>query len=94
MALVDYIPLEECEDGAFYSLTSRHLTEGVFCEKTKRFIGIREKRDLRWLDAEFHGGTGHGTAWPLKFLGHTPGSVPLAVRNNSALYGWLAMWKP
>lgn len=49
-----HIPLEDCEDRYIYRLKSRNLKFGVFVERTKGFIGIREKFGNEFLFTEYH----------------------------------------
>lgn len=74
-----YIPLDECEDGFLYKLSSRNLGMGVYCSSTQAFIGIRTKYEERFLDNELHWDNGppHGTAKPLEKLGKAPEGIPL-----------------
>lgn len=49
----DYIPLDKCEEGKVYKISSRNLRIGVFDGKGG-FIGIREKFGNRYLFTEYH----------------------------------------
>lgn len=59
------IDITQCKKRRVYKLISRNLSFGVFDGKT-RFIGIRTKCGMRFLDAEDHWDTGppFGTARP------------------------------
>jgi len=71
-----------------YKIFSRNLTLGVFCEKSKGFIGIREKFGYRYLDQEYHWDQGppHGTASPKELLEECPLGLD---HNSKELFEWL-----
>lgn len=73
----DMIPLESCKHGFLYKIHSRNLGFGVYNEKVKGFIGIREKFGYRFLDTEYHWDTGapHGTACPKEELQAIPEDI-------------------
>ena len=68
------IPVHECKHGGLYKLHSRNLTFGVYEEKSKGFVGIREKFGHKFLFTEFHydNGPPYGTAVPLEFIEMCP----------------------
>lgn len=51
---MNFIPLEDLEDGRVYRLKSRNLLVGLWRAKTNGFIGVRQKFDSRYLFEEFH----------------------------------------
>jgi hypothetical protein len=89
MIVDSYIPLNDCKHGTVYRLTSRNLICGVFNEKTKGFVGLREKFDRIFLFTEFHWDTGppFGTAKPQKELILCP--IEELSENNKELFEWL-----
>lgn len=64
------IPLEACRHGYLYKIWSRNLTFGVYNEKSKGFIGIREKFGYEYLFTEYHWDVGSplGTVNPKEEL--------------------------
>ncbi len=78
---MDYIALDECQEGTVYRLHSRNLSCGVFDGKNS-FIGIREKFDHLFLDSEVHRDD-RGTAVPLEPIGEIPGFIPLKMHLGS-----------
>ena len=68
------IPLTECKHGFLYHIHSRNLSFGVFNEKTKGFVGIREKFREYFLFTEYHWDTGapYGTVNPKTCLEQCP----------------------
>ena len=69
-----YIPIPECVNGGFYRIDSRNLSFGVYSEKTKGFVGIREKFGDEYLFTEYHYDTGppFGTVFPEELLERCP----------------------
>lgn len=72
-----HIPLEECEDGVVYRLSSCNLAIGMWVARVKRFAGLREKFGHWRVDYESHFGEPGGTACPMKALGILPYNVNL-----------------
>lgn len=70
----DYIPLDECEHQGFYRIRCRNFDYGVFNERTKGFVGIREKFGSTYLFTEYHWDTGapFGTVTPIELLERCP----------------------
>jgi hypothetical protein len=66
----EWIPLDQCEDGAVYKIQSRNLVVGVFSKAANGFIGIRTKFGSRFLFTEYHYDTGapFGTVCPKEKL--------------------------
>jgi hypothetical protein len=69
-----HIPLEKCKHGHLYRIHSRNLELGVFNERTKGFVGIREKFWKLYLFTEYHADTGapFGTVHPLEEIEECP----------------------
>ena len=65
-----YIPLEKCKDRFLYRIHSRNLEFGVYSEREKGFIGIRQKFGSEYLFTEYHWDTGApcGTVKPQEEL--------------------------
>ena len=84
----EYIPLEDCQDGFLYEIKARNFSFGVFCAKTKGFIGIRNKFGNEFLDEEFHWDTGapFGTAKPIRMIKECP---EICRPDNDDLFKWL-----
>lgn len=68
-----YIPLDQCQKGGLYKISSRNLSFGVF-DGNGGFIGIREKFGDEYLFTEYHWDTGapYGTVHPLELLEMCP----------------------
>ena len=68
------IPLKDCKHGWTYQLSSRNLIIGVFNERTKGFVGLRDKFRSLFLFTELHRDVGapHGTATPVSELEQCP----------------------
>lgn len=78
-------------DGAVYQIRSRNLVAGIWQERSKSFLGIREKFGHRYLFAEYHFNVGapFGTALEERRLN---ASVPEGMEideRNEALREWL-----
>lgn len=81
------IGLTQCKKRRVYKLISRNLSFGVFDGET-RFIGIRTKCGMRFLDTEDHWDTGppFGTARPEKDTGIVvPEEIILHVHDNEGI---------
>lgn len=65
------LSIEELEDRGIYRIYSRNLEFGVYSEKVKGFIGIREKFGQRYLFTEYHYeiGAPFGTVHPVELVG-------------------------
>ena len=84
------IDLSKCLPGHAYRLKGRWLRAGVFMGgKEKRFIGIHNVQDKKYLNCEWHrqASYAYGTTNPLEDLGPCP-IIDLNV-NNRELYLWL-----
>lgn len=88
-----HILIDECKHGGLYRIDSRNLSLGVYDEKSKGFVGIRQKFDERYLFTEYHWDIGppHGTVRPQKFLEMVPDDMPLFeydkwLRDNDVLF--------
>lgn len=68
------IPLDQCEHGYLYGIRARNIRMGVYNEKLRGFIGIREKFGNRFLDGELHreASKSFGTATPTEKLEACP----------------------
>ena len=84
----EYIPLEECKHSGLYRLYSRNFSLGIYTEKKKGFIGIRQKFTMIYLFTEFHWDADktYGTAKPIEFLEWCPFYVG---EKNDKLFEWL-----
>ena len=89
----DCILIENCINGNLYRIRSRNLFLGVWDEKVKGFIGIREKFGSRFLATEYHWDTGapFGTASPLEDLGESP--VFELSEKSKELFDWLEIYE-
>ena len=47
------IKLDQCIDGALYSIDARNFSIGVFNKEAQGFVGVRTKFGHRFLDVEF-----------------------------------------
>lgn len=67
------IPLKDCKPGYLYRLRARNILYGVYNGK-QSFIGIRDKFNNQYLDAELHyeASRHFGTATPLEELVQCP----------------------
>ena len=77
MVLTGFIPESESVVGHVYRLRSRNLSFGVYVGG-RQFIGVRQKFDREYLDAEYHFGEPgdvSGTAVPLEDLGPLPDGI-------------------
>jgi len=63
---MDYIKIEDLIDRCIYKILSRNLRYGVWNEKNKGFIGIRNKFNHEYLFTEYHYDIGapYGTVKP------------------------------
>lgn len=68
------IPMSDLKNGYLYKIKSRNLILGVWDEKKKGFVGIREKFGSRFLFMEIHWDADKhfGTAKPLEELEECP----------------------
>jgi hypothetical protein len=75
------IPAEECKNGYLYKVHARNFGLGVYSEKDKGFIGIRYKFGDRFLDMEYHHGTGapYGTVSPDSEICKIPDGIDIEV---------------
>lgn len=73
------IPLDQCKHGFLYKINSRNLTFGVYNQKDKGFIGIREKFGDHYLFTEYHWDTGapYGTVKPQEEIGIIPSDIEI-----------------
>lgn len=73
------IPLADCKHGYLYKIRSRNLLFGVFNEKSKGFIGIREKFGHEYLFTEYHHDTGppFGTVSPISKMEKVPDDIEI-----------------
>ena len=85
----EYIPLEECKHGFGYRIHSRNLSYGVFNEKTKGFVGVREKFGCEYLFTEYHYDTGapFGTVTPKSLDEECP--IEDLSESNKELFDWM-----
>jgi len=69
-----YLPIDQCKDGYLYRIHSRNLSTGIYSEKSKGFLGIREKFGHNFLFEEYHWDTGapFGTVHPIECIGQCP----------------------
>lgn len=67
---LEYLTIEECEDGMTYKIDGRNFDYGVYTIKTKSFLGIRHKFGNQFIDSEEHYDCGapHGTVFPFEKL--------------------------
>jgi len=67
---MDYIKIEDLVDRCIYKIFSRNLSYGVWNEKNKGFIGIREKFNSKYLFTEYHYDVGppFGTVKPQNII--------------------------
>ena len=74
---MDRIKLEDCKHRRLYRIYSRNLSFGIFNEKAKGFIGIREKFGNLYLFTEYHWDTGppFGTVHPKEELELLPEEI-------------------
>lgn len=84
----DYISLDECKHSGLYRIYARNFSLGVYNEKKKGFIGIRQKFSMTFLDLEFHWDADdtYGTVKPSEFLEWCPFYVG---EKNDKLFEWL-----
>lgn len=70
----NYIPIEECIHGGLYRFYARNFFLGIYNEKKKGFIGVREKFNSKYLFIEYHWDIGmpYGTVKPFNFLEQCP----------------------
>jgi len=82
---VNYLPLNKCKDRYLYQINSRNLSYGIYNEKTKGFIGIRNKFRQDYLFTEYHydNGPPFGTVFPKKELGKIPDNLELKETLNT-----------
>jgi hypothetical protein len=75
----DYIKIQDCKHSYLYKINSRNLDPGVFNEKTKGFIGIREKFGQKYLFTEFYHDIGapYGTVKPLEEICKIPSDIKI-----------------
>lgn len=95
---MNYIPLDQCENGYLYKIQSRNLSFGVYRQEVKGFVGIREKFGSKYLFTEYHWDTGPplGTVHPITKLEKCPveqlnegfpeGGL---YKTNKPLFDWL-----
>lgn len=83
----EYIKLENCKHGYLYKINSRNLDYGVFNEKDKGFIGIREKFGQTYLFTEYHWDTGapYGTVTPIEEISKIPDDIKIDENETHVL---------
>ena len=88
------IPIDDCQVGNVYVVLARNFNVGV-CRHFDDdqfhigFLGIREKRELYYIQTEYHWdcGSPFGTANPLTDLGPLPDEI--AITSERQLFDWL-----
>jgi hypothetical protein len=67
------IKLKDCVNGGLYHVYARNFNIGVYNEKAKGFIGIREKFGKEYLDTEYYWDEPqNGTCQPSRFIEMCP----------------------
>jgi hypothetical protein len=86
----DYLPLDQCKNGFLYVLEARNFSQGIYEQKNKGFIGIRQKFNLEYLFFELHWDVNpqFGTAKPLIEIEQCPISLT-NWRDNQKLFDWI-----
>jgi len=84
----EYIPLGNCKHSGLYKIYARNFSYGVFNEKDKGFIGMRQKFHLTYLFTEIHWDADetYGTAKPIEFLEWCPLNID---EDNEELFEWM-----
>lgn len=86
-----HLTIEECKDGYLYSISSRNLISGIYSEKSKGFLGIREKFGNRYLFEEYHWDTGapFGTVHPKECITKCPISSFESQEKEDEVFAWV-----